>query len=77
MCSLSLTLERVRNTRDIPQSTTCIFTTQDYDTDSVEMEPASFDADEDLQEGLFSSTLSDDGVNFSPWVNRVRARIIH
>ncbi|KAF7782223.1 hypothetical protein Agabi119p4_1599 [Agaricus bisporus var. burnettii] len=64
-------LERVRNTRDIPQSTTCIFTTQDYDTDSVEMEPASFDADEDLQEGLFSSTLSDDGVNFSPWVNRI------
>ncbi|XP_006460707.1 hypothetical protein AGABI2DRAFT_185057 [Agaricus bisporus var. bisporus H97] len=64
-------LERVRNTRDIPQSTTCIFTTQDYDTDSVEIEPASFDADEDLQEGLFSSTLSDDGVNFSPWINRI------
>lgn len=37
------------------------------------MEPdPSFDADEELQEGVFFSALSEDGINFSPWVNRVR-----
>lgn len=75
MCDVSakMTLERARNTRDIPQGTTCIFTPHDHDTNSIDMEPdPSFDADEDPQGGLFSSTLSEDGINFSPWVNRVR-----
>jgi len=65
-------LERVRNTREIHWDTPCIFSPPDSDTESIDMDPnPSLGVEEEFQEGFFTSTLSEHGINFSPWVNRI------
>lgn len=54
------------------QNTPCIFTPLASDADSIDMEPSpSIRVDEGVSEDFFTSTLSEDGINFSQWVNRV------
>ncbi|KXN90887.1 hypothetical protein AN958_03541 [Leucoagaricus sp. SymC.cos] len=65
-------LERVRSTTEIHSNTPCIFTPPEADADAIDMEPGpSFGIEEEMQEGFFTSTLTEDGITFSPWVNRI------
>ncbi|KAF5351931.1 hypothetical protein D9756_007664 [Leucocoprinus leucothites] len=65
-------LERVRSSADIHRSTPCIFTPLEADADSIDMESrSSFGDGEELQGNLLNSTLSEHGITFSSWVNRI------
>ncbi|KAJ3576766.1 hypothetical protein NP233_g202 [Leucocoprinus birnbaumii] len=65
-------LELARNTTNIHRSTPCIFTPLSIDADSMDMDSRpSFGAEEDIQDSLLNSALSEHGITFSPWVNRI------
>jgi len=65
-------LERLRNTREMRQNTFCIFTPLDSDANSIDMEPnPPIRVEEGISEDFFTSTLSENGIRFSQWVNRI------